>query len=599
MAGFSELQRLGKALMLPIAVLPAAGLLLRLGAPDVLNIPVMTKAGGAVFDNLAAIFAAGIAVGFSVDAAGAAALAGLVGYFVLTTGMKAINEDINMGVLAGIVTGVVAGILYNRFHKIKLPDYLGFFSGKRFVPILTGGVCFLLAVLFGFIWPPIQAGIEAVGNWIVTSGAVGTFVYGLLNRLLIPVGLHHVLNSLVWFVFGSFTKADSTAVTGDLNRYFAGDPSAGTFMAGMFPVMMFGLPAACLAMAQMARPEQRRATSGVMLSMALTSFLTGITEPIEFTFMFLAPVLYGIHAVLTGTSMALLQILGVKHGFTFSAGAIDYVLNLGLSTRGWMIIPLGLVYFAIYYFLFRFMIQALNLKTPGREAEALVEPAASDSHPENRIPVGAVASESETARLARRYVSALGGFGNIKTIDACITRLRLTLVDRTRASDDQLKALGAKGVIRPGVDGMQVILGPQAEVVAEEMQRIRSAEFAPTAPAPVDSFKTPAKTVPIGSPVPTASSTIAPSQDLSHSMPDNSAPLAIRYLEALGGCRNLRTIAACQTRLRLRIVDHDLILDEQLKALGAKGVRRLGTDGMQVILDQAEAIAETMQKTCH
>lgn len=254
MVGFSELQRLGKALMLPIAVLPAAGLPLRLGAADVF-IPVMTKAGGAVFDNLPAIFAAGIAVDFSRDAAGAAGLAGLVGYYVLTTGMKAINEDINMGVLAGIITGVTAGLLYTRFYNIKLPDYLGFFGGKRFVPIVTGGVCFLLAVVLGWIWPPIQQVIEAIGNWIVISGSIGAFVYGTLNRLLIPVGLHHILNSLVWFVFGSYPKPDGSIATGDLNRFFAGDPSAGAFMAGFYPVMMFGLPAACLAMAQMARPE--------------------------------------------------------------------------------------------------------------------------------------------------------------------------------------------------------------------------------------------------------------------------------------------------------------------------------------------------------
>ncbi|HEY9696225.1 MAG TPA: N-acetylglucosamine-specific PTS transporter subunit IIBC [Trichocoleus sp.] len=486
MAGFSELQRLGKALMLPIAVLPAAGLLLRLGAPDVLNIPVMTKAGGAVFDNLPAIFATGIAIGFARDASGAAALAGLVGYYVLTVGTKAINEDINMGVLAGIITGVVAGLLYNRFYNIKLPDYLGFFGGKRFVPIATGGVCFLLAVLFGFIWPPIQAVIEGIGNWIVTSGPIGTFVYGSLNRLLIPVGLHHILNSLVWFVFGTFNGAKEV-VTGDLNRYFAGDPTAGTFMAGFYPVMMFGLPAACLAMAHAAFPEKRRVTSGVMLSMALTSFLTGITEPIEFTFMFLAPVLYAIHAFLTGISMALLNLLGVKHGFTFSAGAIDFILNFGLSTKGWLILPIGLVYGLIYYFLFLFCIRKLNLRTPGREAEVVEDPLQAAT--EAPVPVGArmaavpaaaptmtrstYAPENDTTTLARRYLAALGGEDNIRTIDACITRLRLTLVNRDVVSDEQLKALGAKGVIRLGSDGMQIVLGPMAETIAEEMRNLR------------------------------------------------------------------------------------------------------------------------------
>jgi PTS system N-acetylglucosamine-specific IIC component len=348
MKGFANLQKLGKALMLPIAVLPATGLLLRLGAEDVFNIPVMSKAGGAVFDNLPAIFSTGIAIGFAEGGAGAAGLAGLVGYYVLTVGLQAINEDINMGVLAGIITGITAGLLYNRFYRIRLPDYSGFFCGNRFVPIITAGVCFLLAVLFSFIWLPIQASIQAIGGWIVAAGALGAFVYGTLNRLLIPLGLHHILNNLVWFVFGSYNGPDGV-VTGDLNRFFAGDPTAGTFMACFFPVMMFGLPAACLAIARTAYLDRRRIISGVMLSMALTSFLTGITEPIEFTFMFLAPVLYAIHAVLTGVSLAAMDLLGVKHGFTFSGGATDYILNFGLSTRGWIIIPFGLLYSLIYY----------------------------------------------------------------------------------------------------------------------------------------------------------------------------------------------------------------------------------------------------------
>lgn len=587
MAGFSELQRLGKALMLPIAVLPAAGLLLRLGAPDVLNIPVMTKAGGAVFDNLAAIFAAGIAVGFSRDAAGAAGLAGLVGYYVLTTGMKAINEDINMGVLAGIITGVTAGLLYNRFYRIRLPDYLGFFGGKRFVPIITGGICFLMAVLFGFIWPPIQQVIEAIGNWIVTSGSIGAFVYGTLNRLLIPVGLHHILNSLVWFVFGSFPKPDGTLATGDLNRFFAGDPSAGTFMAGFYPVMMFGLPAACLAMAQMARPENRRVTSGVMLSMALTSFLTGITEPIEFTFMFLAPVLYAVHAVLTGISMTLLNLLGVKHGFTFSAGAIDFILNFGLSTNGWLIIPIGLAYFALYYFLFRFMIQALDLKTPGREAEPVfadgAQPAGSEGIPAGAVTSTTSADESDSTQVARRYLAALGGPDNIKTIDSCITRLRLTLVDRTRVADSSLKALGAKGVIRPGADGMQVILGPMAETIAEEIKKLRDTE---PISVPVASRSTASGAA--------SATTIAAEPKATAPVETNGAQLAPRYLAALGGRDNIKSVNASGTRLRVTLANRGLVSDQQLFALGAEGVARPGADVVQIFIKDAETIAAEM-----
>lgn len=558
---FGGLQRLGKALMLPIAVLPAAGLLLRLGAPDVLNIPVMSKAGGAVFDNLAAIFAVGIALGFAKDNAGAAGLAALVGYYILNVGTTTINADINMGVLAGIIVGVTAGLLYNRFYQIKLPDYLQFFGGRRFVPIITGAVCLLLAIVFGLIWPPIQAGINFVGTWIVTSGIIGAFLFGTLNRLLIPVGLHHVLNSLVWFVFGNFAKTDGTTVTGDLNRFFAGDPTAGTFMTGFYPVMMFGLPAACLAMAQMARPENRRATSGIMLSMALTSFLTGVTEPIEFSFMFLAPVLYGIHAVLTGVSMALMDLLGVKHGFTFSAGAIDFFLNFGLSTRGWLLIPFGLLYALLYYFLFRFCIRALNLKTPGRDDEITVPLAEAASAPAS---VPGLASQTDS--LAQRYVNALGGFGNIKSIEACTTRLRLSMVDRNRVTDAPLKALGAKGVIRPGTDSLQVIIGPMADMLAEEIRQLR--QQSPSVPAvslsPVDTPNDGIESNGVENPISTA--------------PLDSQTIAKIHqtIAALGGSNNIRRVqTVALTRLRLEVADAQVIDESALEIAGVQGVMHL------------------------
>jgi len=298
------LQRIGKALMLPIAVLPAAGLLLRLGQPDLLNIPFIAAAGNAVFANLALIFAIGVAIGFSKDSNGAAGLAGAIGYFVLTEGTKAIDDTINMSVLGGILAGVIAGLLYNRFHDLKLPDWLGFFSGRRFVPIVTAATMVLLAGLFGYVWPPIQAGINGLGEWIIGAGAFGVGVFGFLNRLLIPIGLHHVLNTFLWFVFGEYNGA-----TGDISRFFAGDPSAGIFQAGFFPIMMFGLPAATLAMIVTAKKEKRAQVTGMLLSLALTSFLTGITEPIEFSFMFLSPVLYVVHALLTGSSMAIAYML--------------------------------------------------------------------------------------------------------------------------------------------------------------------------------------------------------------------------------------------------------------------------------------------------
>lgn len=573
---FGGLQRLGKALMLPIAVLPAAGLLLRLGAADVLNIPVMSKAGGAVFDNLAVIFAVGIALGFAKDNAGAAGLAALVGYYILNVGTTTINADINMGVLAGIIVGVTAGLLYNRFYQIKLPDYLQFFGGRRFVPIITGAVCLLLALIFGVIWPPIQTGINAIGTWIVTSGIIGAFLYGTLNRLLIPVGLHHVLNSLVWFVFGNFAKPDGTIATGDLNRFFAGDPTAGTFMTGFYPVMMFGLPAACLAMAHMARPENRRATSGIMLSMALTSFLTGVTEPIEFSFMFLAPVLYAIHAVLTGLSMALMDVLGVKHGFTFSAGAIDFFLNFGLSTKGWLLIPFGLLYALVYYFLFRFCIRALNLKTPGRDDEItapLAEAAAA--------PAGTPGVTHDS--LAQRYVTALGGFGNIKSIEACTTRLRLAMVDRNRVADATLKSLGAKGIIRAGTDSLQVVIGPMADLLVEEIRQLRehvpsgSAVSPPPTPAPVNGV------TPNGTPPPSNAKTIAQIH---------------QTIAALGGSSNIRTVqAVALTRLRLELVNPHAVDESALETAGVQGVLHLPDRTLHLLVGlDADRYASEMQQ---
>lgn len=302
MLGF--LQRIGRALMLPIAVLPAAGLLLRFGQDDLLGIPFLAAAGNAIFGHLALIFAIGVAVGLSRDGSGAAGLSGAIGYFVLTEGAKSIAvgtlgfEKFDMSVLGGILAGVIAGLLYNKFYNIKLPEWLSFFGGKRFVPIVTAGTMVLLGLVFGFIWPSIQMGLENVGTWITSAGAIGAGIFGFFNRLLIPLGLHHVLNSFLWFVFGEFT-GENGKVTGDLWRFFAEDPKAGFYMAGFFPVMMFGLPAACLAMVHTAKKHRKKAVAGMLGSMALTSFVTGITEPIEFAFMFLSPLLYVVHAALT------------------------------------------------------------------------------------------------------------------------------------------------------------------------------------------------------------------------------------------------------------------------------------------------------------
>ena len=426
----SGLQGLGRALMLPIAVLPIAGLLLRLGQPDLLDIPFVASAGEAIFNNLGLLFAIGVAVGFARDGNGAAALAGAVCFLVATNGAQTLLHPpadtgaglpaaaqaamiasyrqaalVKLSVPLGVLSGLMAGIFYNRFGAIKLPEYLAFFGGRRFVPIVSGLAGVLLALVFGLGYGALDRGIDALSYTLVAAGPLGLFVYGALNRLLIVTGLHHILNNIVWFVVGDYRGA-----TGDLNRFFAGDPSAGGFMSGFFPVMIFGLPAACLAMYRSARPDRRAEIGGLLLSLALTSMLTGVTEPIEFTFMFLAPVLYALHAVLTGAAMALMDALHVRLGFGFSAGLLDYALDYGRATRPLLLLPVGAAYALIYYGLFRFFIVRFDLPTPGRETEVADAPtrgaAFSGSRPE-------------------QFIAALGGHANLAKIDACTTRLRL------------------------------------------------------------------------------------------------------------------------------------------------------------------------------
>ncbi|MGW4908084.1 PTS transporter subunit EIIC [Streptomyces sp. NPDC004270] len=392
---FQGLQKVGRSLQLPIAVLPAAGLLLRFGQQDIhdkLHLPdkvtaVFATAGGAIFDNLPMLFCIGVAIGFAKKSDGSTALAALVGFLVYANVLKAFpvteakvqaGADIaatynNPGVLGGLVMGLLGAVVWQRFHRTRLVDWLGFFNGRRLVPIIMAFVGTVMGVFFGLIWEPIGNGISDFGEWITGLGAFGAGLFGLINRALIPVGMHQFVNTVSWFQIGDFKDASGQIVHGDLTRFFAGDPTAGQFMSGFFPIMMFGLPAAALAIAHTARPERRAAVMGMMMSMALTSFVTGVTEPIEFTFMFIAPLLYVIHAVLTALSMAITWALGVHAGFTFSAGVIDYALNWNLATKPWLIIPIGLVFGAVYYFVFRFAIIRFNLPTPGREPEEEVE----------------------------------------------------------------------------------------------------------------------------------------------------------------------------------------------------------------------------------
>jgi PTS system N-acetylglucosamine-specific IIC component len=387
----APLQKFGRSLMLPIASLPAAALLLRLGQDDLFGkdglgwnavASVIGAAGGALFNALPLLFAVGVAIGMAKKSDGSTALAAVVGYLVfkgvgdamspLILGAPAEGgkqDLINYSVLGGILVGLIAGWLWQRYYRISLPPYLAFFGGRRFVPMVTALATMLLSVLMAFIYPAFKAGLTAVGTWVAGNAVVGGFVYGTLNRLLIPLGLHHIPNNIVWFQIGDFAKPDGTLVHGDLTRFFAHDPSAGIFMTGFFPIMMFALPAAALAIWQEAKPKNRAAVGGIMISVALTAFLTGVTEPLEFSFMFIAWPLYIAHALLTGLSLAITNAMGIHMGFGFSAGLFDYLLNWNIGTNAWLIIPIGLAFAVVYYFLFRFVIRKWNLKTPGREEE--------------------------------------------------------------------------------------------------------------------------------------------------------------------------------------------------------------------------------------
>ena len=461
-------QKFGKALMTPIAVLPAAGLLLRLGQEDVFNIPVMAQAGDAVFGSLALLFAVGVAIGLAKNNNGVAALSAVVGYQILISSGKVVSglEKFDPGVLGGIIIGLMAGYLYNRFHGIQLPQFLGFFGGKRFVPIVTALASLIVAIPLGAAWPAIQNGLDGFGNAVIGASAVGAAMYGIVNRLLIPFGLHHIVNSIVWWNIGSFTTPDGNVVTGDLGRFLStNDPTAGAFTAGYYPILMVGLPAACIAMILAAKKEKRKAVTGMLASIAFTAFLTGITEPIEFTFMFLAPVLYVIHALLTGISMAVCYALNIHLGFSFSAGAIDLALFGGKENAS--NIPLLLlvcaVFAVIYFVVFYFAIKKFNLKTPGREDDDMLL----DEEQEH----GSKA-KGNLAEQAEGILNSIGGKENIESLDACITRVRVTLKDGSVINESELKKLGATGVMKMGEKNFQIVVGTIADPLVTQMKKL-------------------------------------------------------------------------------------------------------------------------------
>lgn len=574
---FTLLQKTGKSLMLPVSVLPVAGILLGVGSAHFSWLPpvvsdVMAQSGGAIFGNLALIFAIGVALGVTAND-GVAALAAVVGYGVLLATMgvmatvfgyepKAIMgiQSIETGVFGGIVVGSLAGWLFNKYFRIQLPPYLGFFAGKRFVPIVTALACIVAGVVLSLIWPPIGRGIDVFSRWAASENPGLAFaVYGVVERSLIPFGLHHIWNVPFFFEVGQYVDpATGNVIRGEIHRYTAGDPTAGN-LAGGYLFKMWGLPAAAIAIWHSARPEHRKKVGGIMISAALTSFLTGITEPIEFSFLFVAPLLYGIHAVLAAVAYFTCIAVGIKHGTTFSHGFIDFVLLFNKSTHGLWFLWLGPIWAAMYYGLFRWLIRRLDLKTPGREL---------DTDAVSEAPATAAAGG-----LAQDLVLAFGGRRNIRGLDACITRLRVQLEDMRLARPDRLKTLGATGVITVG-NNMQAIFGTRSENLKSDMEAyLKTAGDEADLPSAGVVPRPAAATVETRAP--TSPGTAA----------SNAAPALVA---ALGGAGNILELELrAMTRLRVRLRDAGLVDDAALRAAGAVGIMRLDGGIVHVIVGTA------------
>jgi PTS system glucose-specific IIC component len=578
---FVLLQKIGRALMLPVSVLPVAGLLLGLGSAKLGLLPdavasVLGQAGGAIFTSLPLIFAIAVALGLTQND-GAAAVAAVVGHVVLLATMgvgarllglpttKILGFDsVEMGVFGGILVGLLAAMLFNRFSKAELPAWLGFFGGKRLVPILTGLAATLLGVVLAVVWPPVQRGIGLLSDAVAYGQpAVATFVYGVVERLLLPFGLHHIWNVPFFFEIGSFVDAAGKTVRGDITRFFAGDPTAG-ILSGGFLFKMWGLPAAALALWRCARPENRARVGGIMVSAAATSFLTGITEPIEFSFLFLAPLLYALHALLAGLAFVVANLAGMKLGFTFSHGFFDLVLYWPMDTRPWLVLLLGPLWGLVYYGVFRAAILRFDLKTPGRE-----EPGT----PNDPAPEAGRPAPLEAGGLAERLVAAFGGARNIESLDACITRIRVTVRSVGGADEKALRALGAAGVVVIG-NAVQAVFGTRSENLKTAMEGVLGGAPAEGAAMAVR-----------------RSSGAQPGPRL--------RTLSGAVLPALGGEANVRTVEACaRTRVRLTLADPALLDEPALAEAGIGGVMRLPGGVVHLVLgEEADALATALRDT--
>ena len=606
---FGLLQKMGKSLMLPVSVLPVAGILLGLGSARLIEIQkieqgvltgakfgwlpawlaeIMKSSGDAIFANLPVIFAIAVAIGYTAND-GVSALAAVVGFVVFLASLGVASTlffgidpevlkpimgipSLDTGVFGGLIMGCIAAYMFNRFFRIKLPQYLGFFAGKRFVPIITAFAAIAIGILMSLIWPPIGGLIDRFAAAAAEGGNVPitVAVYGFVERLLIPFGLHHVWNVPFFFQIGSYVDPiTEQTVTGDIERFFSGDPTAG-IIGGAYWFKMFGLPAAAIAMWHTAKPKNRKQVGGIMLSAALTSFLTGITEPIEFAFVFVAPILFLLHAVLAGFADFLFVMLGGRMGFTFSHGFIDFFLFYNLGTRVWLIPAFAPLFAALYYFTFRFVIKRFNLKTPGREEQEIT------GDVDTGLPKDAEA-------MAKELVLAFGGRRNIDNLDACITRLRIGVKDMGKVNVTRLKALGASGVLQIGSNA-QAIFGPRSENLKTDM-----VEYLKTAGSEAD-----------------LAPEIAVGESMQSSAPElpqiptdpEAAAKAQRMITALGGVNNIRVVdPVALTRLRVEVTDSIQVNDAALCDAGVQAAMRMEDQILHLVVGlNAEQYATEMAK---
>ncbi len=553
MLGF--LQKIGRALLLPIAVMPIAALFFRLGAPDLLDIPFLMAAGAAVYDNLAILFAIGIAIGLSVDQRGEAVLAAVVGYYVMLAALsmlliqngygadQEIVTRLSASVLLGLIAGLVSVVTYNRFYLVRLPSLLHFFSGRRLVPILTAIFGLLLGIALYVIWPLLWTGLDWFNAWIYSWGIWGTAFYGVLNRALLPFGLHHVLNTYFWYGIGDYINPlTGQLVNGDIPRFLNGDPSAGVYQVGFYPIMMGGLLGAALAMIVAAKDGRKLSTLGILGGAALVSLVTGITEPIEFAFLFLAPLLFGVHALLTGISFFVANAMGLRHGFAFSAGLIDYFLNYNLAERPQEVAILAAIFFLVYFLIFFLFIEIFNLKTVGRreptqsELDQMIESVSED--------------ERGGAVHTRAIMASLGGIDNVTAVRIEDDGLHISVHDSSLAIESALITLGATTVVKPSSSEIELTFAEDEDLVAVEMARLLVDEDAELDSDIVQDVEEPVIVT------------------------DPFTETRVKmFVDALGGPGNIDSVeATAATRLRVTLDDPLLVDEEALRAAGATGV---------------------------